>query len=118
MILWLSGIVCWLLDYFGCHVLFEGKDSIRERYLVFLPNPQLHSFWHLFATAGYFVYNIRLYLMTLAVVQRRAVILGHQVALDFYWGLPYMSICHVHFKRGEECMNSSSKTRKLVKSVQ
>jgi len=92
-LLWLSGIICWLLDYAGCESLWEGPQSLRERYLVWevssgvrigLPNPQLHSWWHVCASAG-------LYLMALAVAQNRAVVLGRRAVIKYRFGLvPYV----------------------------
>ena len=71
VLFWSLGIVCWVLDFAGCDRLWEGEQSWRVRYLtgtvalptawladgtlqwsnvvVGLPNPQLHSWWHIFA---------------------------------------------------------------------
>lgn len=74
VLLWVGGVVCWLLDYLGCELLWEGDESIRQKYLSWtwhfpkeplawlsggnagwysvpmsLPNPQLHAWWHVCA---------------------------------------------------------------------
>ena len=68
---WGLGLLCWVLDFAGCETLWEGENSFRVRYLtgkislpsydfakgtigwalvtVGVPNPQLHSWWHIFA---------------------------------------------------------------------
>lgn len=76
LLLWVTGIAFWLIDYLGCELLWEGVDSIRMRYLTWnvpvpdvlswwliggrlvwtdlpigVPNLQLHSWWHICAVS-------------------------------------------------------------------
>lgn len=71
LMLWLGGILCWVLDYVGCEAIWEGDDGFRRRYLVWtvyspdwvhrwtgyntldigVPNPQFHAWWHVFAVS-------------------------------------------------------------------
>lgn len=107
--LWVAGVACWITDYMGCEWLWEGVESARVRYLttrvewwpvyvvgsgqwhwieadIGVPNPQLHAWWHIFASSG-------LYLMTLAAAMMRARVLGQQTRFRYKWNvIPYLEL--------------------------
>eukprot|EP00158_Paraphelidium_tribonemae_P008807 Partr_v1_DN28689_c4_g1_i1_m50508 putative alkaline ceramidase len=98
--LWFTGLACWIADYIGCDYLWEGENSFRVQYLTFttpafgslkpfkftLPNPQLHSWWHICASCG-------LYAISVFIAHHRAIILKKNAVITYKMGfLPVVSI--------------------------
>jgi dihydroceramidase len=86
--LWLAGVSCWVLDYFGCEMFWQGDDSWRGKLSKMvgfeLPNPQLHAWWHICASSG-------LYLLSVTIAEYRQRVLGFDTRIEYYMGfLPFV----------------------------
>lgn len=73
------GLVCWQLDLLCCHWLSERWPAVSG-----LPNPQLHAWWHMLVSTGFYC------LITLCCYDRLKTLHGAAAAVA-WWGrvVPY-----------------------------